>query len=124
MEEIIKNEDGTITIKSLGTERVLTEEQVEAEIGSINDELNMMKDRTEYLENRKNSKPLFLLVPGAGIEPALCFQNRILNPTREPVVAGLQGMMHRICTSILPQTLLAYFARWSGARWAYRRTMS
>ena len=53
MEEIIKNEDGTITIKNSGTERVLDADAIEAEIGSINDELNMMVERTTYLNERK-----------------------------------------------------------------------
>lgn len=52
-EEIIKNEDGTITIKTAGNERVLTAEDIEAEVGSINDELSFMEQRTIELNAKK-----------------------------------------------------------------------
>ena len=35
---------------------------------------------------------LLMMVPGARIELALCFQNRILNPARLPVPPPRQGM--------------------------------
>ena len=53
MEEIIKNEDGTITIKNVGSERTLDAEAIQAEISSINDELNFMVQRTNELNERK-----------------------------------------------------------------------
>ncbi len=40
-------------------------------------------ERIEILRSWR--KPLNLLVPGARIELALCYQNRILNPARLPV---------------------------------------
>jgi hypothetical protein len=53
MEEIIKNDDGTFTIKKLGSERNLDKDAVEAELGSINDELYFMEQRTQELLNKK-----------------------------------------------------------------------
>ena len=39
----------------------------------------------------RNSDKMQLMVPGARIELALCFQNRILNPARLPVPPPRQG---------------------------------
>jgi hypothetical protein len=40
-------------------------------------------------------EPTCLLVPGAGIEPALCCQNWILNPARLPVPPPGQCQMNK-----------------------------
>ena len=53
MEEIIKNDDGTITIKNIGSERTLDIDAIEAEISSINDELGFMETRKQELETKK-----------------------------------------------------------------------
>ena len=52
-EEIIKNDDGTITIKNVGSERIIDKDAIEAEIGSINDELHFMETRKQELETKK-----------------------------------------------------------------------
>lgn len=54
MEEIIKNDDGTITIKNIGSERVLDIDAIEAELGSINDELHFLETRKLELETKRD----------------------------------------------------------------------